>query len=205
MFGHAPSGKVLWVVRFGDLELTPDATARLVASLEELGEERLAFRITREVSVNGAELLLTPGDGATILRALDTTRIPELAGLARVLEQQLHSLEPTPLTRGDRTKLRETRMAANEAFFRSVNERLESGTPDTRPLIVLCECADENCTQRLGLARSEYEEVRSDPTHFVVGHEHAEPEIEEVLRRTDRFEVVRKIGVGAEIAARLDP
>jgi hypothetical protein len=37
-----------------------------------------------------------------------------------------------------------------------------------------------------------------------VAHDHADLEIEEVVLRTDRFEMVRKIGVGAEIAARLD-
>jgi hypothetical protein len=71
-------------------------------------------------------------------------------------------------------------------------------------LIVLCECADEDCAQRLELARGEYETARSDPSQFVVAHDHADLEIEEVVLRTDRFEMVRKIGIGAEIAARLD-
>ena len=79
------------------------------------------------------------------------------------------------------------------------------GSSNTRPLIVVCECADEDCAERLEVTRSDYEKARSDPRQFIVAPQHADPEIEEVVLRTDRFEMVRKIGVGARIAARLDP
>ncbi len=100
--------------------------------------------------------------------------------------------------------LRQTRMAANEAFFRALNDRLERETREAQPLIVLCECADEDCTKRIELTRAEYEETRSDPAQFVVAPSHADPEIERVIDRTDRFETVRKVGVGFEVATRLE-
>jgi hypothetical protein len=101
--------------------------------------------------------------------------------------------------------LREKRLAENEAFFREINERLEEQTPDSAPdLVILCECADEDCAQRLVLDRSEYEIVRMEPTHFVVAHGHADLAIEEVVRRTDRFEVVHKRGVAGDVAEYLD-
>jgi hypothetical protein len=39
---------------------------------------------------------------------------------------------------------------------------------------------------------------------FVVAPGHVEREIEEVISRTERFELVRKIGVGREVATRLE-
>jgi hypothetical protein len=38
----------------------------------------------------------------------------------------------------------------------------------------------------------------------MVAHTHADPEIEEVIGGTDRFELVRKLGVGVDVATRLD-
>ena len=195
------------MVRYGDLELTDDAISRLVEALEDIGEERLALRVSRAVGENEGQLSLAPEDYAPILRALTGKYGGGLAELARILQEQSRlslRASPSPLPEGERKTLRETRMAANEAFFRSVNERLEDRTPATTVLIVLCECADDECAQRIQLTRSEYENIRSDSTQFVIAHGHADPEIEDVVLRTDRFEMVRKIGVGAEVAARLD-
>jgi hypothetical protein len=38
----------------------------------------------------------------------------------------------------------------------------------------------------------------------VVAHTHADPEIEEAIGGTHRFELVRKLGVGVDVATRLD-
>jgi hypothetical protein len=192
------------LIRYGDLELSAETVARLVLVLEDAGEERLAYRLDRAVRHGEADLVLTSKDIAPILRALADEPSPELVELSRVLEEHSRRLKPTALPPEQRIRLREARMAANEAFFRKLNDQLEEGTPETQPLIVLCECADEDCAQRLEITRREYEDLRSDPTQFVVAHGHAEPEIEEVIHRADRFELVRKIGLGAEIATRLD-
>ena len=101
---------------------------------------------------------------------------------------------------------REERLARNEAFFRELNERLEAVTPDsTSELVVVCECADEDCVQRLTLREGEYEAIRAHDTHFVVAFGHVDLGIEDVVRRTDRFEVVAKRGVAGDIAEDLDP
>lgn len=101
---------------------------------------------------------------------------------------------------------RDERLARNEAFFRELNERLVVGTPNSVPdLVVVCECADEDCAQRLTLRQGEYQKIRTDATYFVVTHGHADLGIEEVVDRTDRFEVVRKRGVGGEVAEDLNP
>jgi hypothetical protein len=102
--------------------------------------------------------------------------------------------------------VRDERLARNEAFFRELNERLEAVTPESATdLVLVCECADEDCAQRLVLHPGEYEAVRAHETHFVVAHGHADPRIEDVVRRTDRFEVVAKRGAAAEVAEDLDP
>jgi hypothetical protein len=100
---------------------------------------------------------------------------------------------------------RETRLAENESFFRRINERLEELEPESATsLVVLCECADPDCAQRLAILHTEYDAVRADAAQFVVAHGHANPEIESVVSRTDRFDVVRKHGAAGEVAEQLD-
>jgi hypothetical protein len=107
-------------------------------------------------------------------------------------------------TKREVEELRRKRLAANEVFFRELNEKLERQTDGSDTLIVVCECADEDCAQRLELTRPEYEAARSEPVLFVVAHGHVDPEIEEVISHTERYELVRKIGVGREVAIRLE-
>ena len=102
--------------------------------------------------------------------------------------------------------VREERLARNEVFFRELNERLEAITPDSASeLVVVCECADADCADRLTLRPGEYEAIRAHDTQFVVAVGHVDHRIEDVVRRTDRFEVVAKRGVAADVAEDLDP
>jgi len=102
---------------------------------------------------------------------------------------------------------RDKRLALNEAMFREINERLESrilvfrgnGEPE---LTVLCECANPDCTERLALTPAEYEQIRSDSRQFVIVPGHVYVDIEEVVYRTDRYEIVRKTGAAGHIADR---
>ena len=103
---------------------------------------------------------------------------------------------------------RERRLALNETMFREINERLESrilvDTGDPEPeLMVLCECANPDCTERVTLSPDEYEQVRADSRQFVIvpGHEYVD--IEEVVYRSDRYEIVRKTGAAGNLAARI--
>ena len=100
---------------------------------------------------------------------------------------------------------REKRLAENEAFFREINERLEEQTPDSATsLVVICECANEDCAARISLPHADYETVRAEPTDFIVTPGHADPEIEEVVWSGETFDVVRKRGLAGDVAESLD-
>jgi len=104
---------------------------------------------------------------------------------------------------------REERLARNETLFRSVNENIEdaatSGQPDQHTFEFFCECSNVDCTLLLKMSVSEYEEVRADPRQFVVAPGHELPEIENVVTRTDAYQVVVKEGRAAELATEHDP
>ena len=105
---------------------------------------------------------------------------------------------------------REERLARNEVLFRDVNERIEQvaapeGPDDPNVFEFFCECSNVDCTLRLPMTLAAYGEVRSDSSLFVVAPGHDVPEIEEVLRRTDAYQVVKKEGEAARLAAARDP
>jgi hypothetical protein len=104
---------------------------------------------------------------------------------------------------------RADRLAKNEAVFRDVNERVEelARAPGATGVLTeyLCECVNRDCYERVRLSLAEYEQVRSDATHFVVVPGHVDATIEIVVRETERFAVVRKEGEAAEEAKELDP
>jgi len=104
-----------------------------------------------------------------------------------------------------------SRAASNEALFREVNERVKDKTEafssdaDAPALFdFLCECAHESCPDHVQLMMSEYEVVRSEPTHFVLVPGHELPESEIVRTENGRFVVVEKI-VEEAMLERTDP
>jgi hypothetical protein len=99
------------------------------------------------------------------------------------------------------------RLARNEAMFRSVNERVEEVVQPgpTEAIDFLCECGDTECVEKITLTREEYESVRTDGAQFAIVSGHEIPAIESVVRRADRFLVVRKHPAEAEIARETDP
>ena len=68
----------------------------------------------------------------------------------------------------------------------------------------MCECASTDCVDHVELTTEEYEEVRSEPTHFAVLSGHEKPGIETVAWRTDRFVVVEKL-VAHDLLEATDP
>ncbi len=104
---------------------------------------------------------------------------------------------------------RAERLARNELLFRDLNEQVELVArpvdADRRTFEFFCECADVDCTIRLPMSLAVYEEVRSDPTLFVVAPGHDRPEIEEVVQSTDAYQIVRKEGEAARFAAAQNP
>jgi hypothetical protein len=105
---------------------------------------------------------------------------------------------------------RQQRVAKNEALFRQVNERIEEINEKREGVgsdsDFLCECGDDDCTAPVSLTLAEYEEVRSDPTHFLIAHGHEVVDVEKVIRETDRYAVVKKFaGEAQRIAVETDP
>jgi 5-bromo-4-chloroindolyl phosphate hydrolysis protein len=102
----------------------------------------------------------------------------------------------------------EKRLGMNEALFRETNERIEARVQETvgeeDSLEIICECGSLDCNERIRLSREEYAVVRSDPAQFAVKPGHAIADVEEVVARNERYEIVRKQGVAAEVAEFLD-
>jgi hypothetical protein len=188
------------VIRYGNIQVPRAAISELANELRRAGNARLAHRLGHVIDRNLEELSLGPEDFPPILQILSERPIASLDAFKRAVEAQFRKMPAG----GALETARQKRMAANEAFFRALNERLEELTPDSELSVVVCECADEDCAQRLTLTHAEYEAVRADATQFVIAHGHFVPEIEIVVYRTDRFEVVRKLGAGAQVAIRLD-
>jgi len=102
------------------------------------------------------------------------------------------------------------RRALNQAVSRDTNEAVEematAWEPPADPLDVRCECSRAGCDAILRLTLAEYEEVRSEPRHFVVLHEHVDPELDRVIGTIRSYALVEKVGdVGVEVAEATDP
>jgi hypothetical protein len=105
-------------------------------------------------------------------------------------------------------ELTQRRIGFNEAAFRDVNEAVEAGrglrSADDL-LSFVCECARLGCNRLLSLSVAEYEAVRRNPRRFAIVEGHEFPETEDVVERHDRYWVVEKRAVGAEVAEESDP
>jgi hypothetical protein len=103
---------------------------------------------------------------------------------------------------------RDKRLAVNEALFREMNERVEqrvqpsAGSEAT--FAILCECADLDCVERIMLTHVEYKTAHADPAQFTIRPGHATVDVETIVTRNERFEVVRKFGLAGELAEDLD-
>ncbi|HUR16009.1 MAG TPA: hypothetical protein VMZ33_01875 [Candidatus Limnocylindrales bacterium] len=100
------------------------------------------------------------------------------------------------------------RVALNDATFRNANEGIEERAEslDVDPVPFLCECADMTCTEVIRLSLKDYEEIRSDSTHFlnVPGHQVAAGPHGKVVAEREGYVIVQKIGRAGEIVADLD-
>jgi len=96
------------------------------------------------------------------------------------------------------------RVAKNEDLFRRVNEQileLEEGAGDRDRLCeFICECSKLGCSTTVRVNLEEYRGVRREPTHFLVIHDHVDPNYEQIVTVTERFTVVQKVGLAGEIA-----
>jgi hypothetical protein len=106
----------------------------------------------------------------------------------------------------------EHRLAENEAMFRRINEQVQSGYDETNrlaqednqpefqvsaisintPLQFYCECADENCAERLTITAQEYQEVHQNRKRFVIVPGHEVASVEKVIAEKPAYTVVEK-------------
>jgi hypothetical protein len=96
----------------------------------------------------------------------------------------------------------------NEALFRDVNERIAESAErfEAERTEFICECSDPNCTHRVSASLDEYENVRSEPTTFLLVPGHEEEDIERVVSDRGRFRVVEKVQAAVRrTVVRLDP
>lgn len=108
----------------------------------------------------------------------------------------------------ERDPEQDERVAANEAIFRRANEDLERryrelAAEGLTPF--LCECGDERCTQTIRLSLDEYEQVRTHSARFAIVPGHQILEVEKIVERGERFDVVEKIDIGRRIAEATEP
>jgi hypothetical protein len=100
------------------------------------------------------------------------------------------------------------RAARNQSLYRAVNERVKEINEAFDGLGSLgdwiCECANPECTAPVSLTHEEYEAVRTRPTCFFVlpDDAHLLSDVEDVVERHERYWVVEKVGVAAELAER---
>lgn len=103
---------------------------------------------------------------------------------------------------------RERRLGLNEAVFREVNERIKGITDAfdlAEPLDLMCECGDTSCTAKISMPVSDYEQVRADPVQFAIVPGHDNQAVEVVIAHEKTYDLVRKRGDAAVLAAETDP
>jgi hypothetical protein len=103
----------------------------------------------------------------------------------------------------------ERRQIENEMIFRRTNEKVVDGLAALDAMHVedghsdlvgdedlllrfRCECSDENCMERISMLLSEYKKIHTDRKSFVVLPNHQVDAIEEVIRVSPTYSVVRK-------------
>ena len=101
------------------------------------------------------------------------------------------------------------RAAQNQSLFREVNERIDVLSARFAEVLAtngyVCECRDLRCTEQIQLTHEEYERLRAEGDRFFVIPGHLDADVEEVVATNDRYLVVEKLGVAAEVADALDP
>lgn len=100
------------------------------------------------------------------------------------------------------------RLGLNEAFFRDVNEALESGRwpgEEDTPIAFRCECARLGCSEMISVTMRHYEQIRANGRRFIVAVGHQEPEAETVVDERGGYLVVEKRDEAGRLAEASDP
>jgi hypothetical protein len=76
-------------------------------------------------------------------------------------------------------------------LFRDLNESLRARAGVSSPIVFLCECPDELCTETVLLSAAQYAAVRAERDTFVVCGWHALSPDEEIVRQVANYSVIR--------------
>jgi hypothetical protein len=100
------------------------------------------------------------------------------------------------------------RVGQNQSLFRAVNEQIASTNVRfgvvSEQVEFVCECAAEDCAERVTLTLAQYEKLRRVPTRFIVKPGHVYLEFERVVEEMNGYAVVEKLGEAAAEARILD-
>jgi hypothetical protein len=84
----------------------------------------------------------------------------------------------------------------NQMRFREANARLhdavQDGGREPRRVAFLCECADDDCVERVDVTLADWEAVASAHNHFLMIAGHQRSDDEEVVGSLGKFEIARK-------------
>jgi hypothetical protein len=88
-----------------------------------------------------------------------------------------------------------TQLAEAEALYRHVNEGIASAAErfEAPEAEFVCECSDLHCADRFVAPLDEYEQVRGEPTTFLLAPGHEEAGLERVVRRRHGYWIVEKM------------
>ena len=99
------------------------------------------------------------------------------------------------------------RHAANEAWFREINDQIEASAlrhaSEMEHFAFICECSNLDCAEPIRMTLADYEGLRANPTHFAIRPGHDEPAIETIVHR-GVYWVVEKTGAAAGFVTQRD-
>jgi len=99
---------------------------------------------------------------------------------------------------------REERIAHNEAWSRSLNERrAEWVSGRNEAMAFRCECWQADCAERIQLSAEDWQMVRSQANRFAVAPRHVAKGFEAVVKKCDGFWLIEKFGEAGAVAEEL--
>jgi hypothetical protein len=99
---------------------------------------------------------------------------------------------------------REARIAHNEAWSRSLNERRAEWTEGREAISEFrCECWRPDCAERISLSGEDRKLVRAEPNRFAVAPHHVAEGVEGVVKAFPGFWLLEKFGEAGKVAEEL--
>ena len=99
---------------------------------------------------------------------------------------------------------REERVAHNESWSRSLNERRAEWVSGRAEMTGFrCECWRDDCAVRIPLSPQDWRMVRAEPNRFAVAPHHVADDVEAVVKKHSRFWLIEKLGEAGEVAEEL--